>query len=164
MVLPDSELVIGVLANLEGATLPDLAGFHIVDEILGLPKTLDWIDAAITGTKTVYDMKEKANKDAIPAQIKNAPATHKLSEFAGVYTHPIYGDLSITYDSKKKGQELGFKYRVFEGEMSHYHYDSFKTIIRAPTIVSHQLVSFITSEKGSISGVQVSLDSRVVFE
>ncbi|KAF9431476.1 hypothetical protein BGZ76_000253 [Entomortierella beljakovae] len=149
IMFPDSELVVGILTNAGDSTLQMGIPYYIADEILGLPKTRDWIGNAINDTKTNYELAAEAIKNAYPPQIKNAPASHKLSDFAGVYTDPLYGDLSITLGKNSKGkEELTLKLRVYESKLSHYHYDSFKTVIKYSATIFPELVSFVTDQDG----------------
>ncbi|KAG0017324.1 hypothetical protein BGZ80_008404 [Entomortierella chlamydospora] len=162
---PDSELVVAHLTNIYSNALPEISYLYIADEILGLPKTMDWAQMAISGTQQWYDEANMALKGFIPERVKNKPPSHDLREFAGDYTDPVYGDLTIRVEKGHKGkEELRIKLRVFEGKLEHYHFDSFKTTLAYSVIHVTQLVTFVTGKDGKVTGVQVTLESEVKFQ
>ncbi|KAF9395258.1 hypothetical protein BGX21_010013 [Mortierella sp. AD011] len=162
---PDSELVVAHLTNIYSNALPEISYLYIADEVLGLPKTMDWAQMAISGTQQWYDEASMALKGFIPERIKNKPPSHDLREFAGDYTDPVYGDLTICIEKGDKGkEELRLRLRVFEGKLEHYHFDSFKTTLAYSVIHVTQLVTFVTGKDGKVTGVQVTLESEVEFQ
>ncbi|KAF9349547.1 hypothetical protein BGX26_012169, partial [Mortierella sp. AD094] len=164
---PDSDLVIAHVANTHQASLPDFSMYYVVEQILGLPRTQDWMQKCLQKTVAEYDRVAAARKGDFPAKIKNKPASHPLSEFAGDYTDPVYGDLSIILKKDSKGEEgLHFKLRVYEGILTHYHYDSFNTTFGYSAVYVTELVTFETGQDGKVSGVRVMLDppNRVTFQ
>ncbi|KAF9352059.1 hypothetical protein BGX26_010038 [Mortierella sp. AD094] len=162
MLFPDSELVIAHIANLDLGALPIYSGYHIADEILGLPKTQDWIENAVNTTRDMFDVYAAIAEGNFPKRIKNKPPTHELSELAGVYSNPLYGELHIRLEKGDEGkEELCINLRVFEGKLEHYHYDSFKVVLRHSSLSFAQLVTFATGPDGEISGFQIELLDRV---
>ncbi|KAG0000798.1 hypothetical protein BGZ79_005454 [Entomortierella chlamydospora] len=162
---PDEELVIAQLTNAYTDFTPGTLSYSIADEILGLPKTEDWMQKAINMTQAMYKKMGMANKELSPPRVMDKPASHKLSEFAGVYTNPIYGNLSIVLKKDGKGEdELNLEFRVYEGKLTHYHYDSFSTTFCHSAISVTDLVTFRTGQDGKVSGVQIRLDSWAEFE
>ncbi|KAF9353055.1 hypothetical protein BGX26_009154 [Mortierella sp. AD094] len=162
---PDEELVIAQLTNAYTDFFSTTVAYYIADEILGLPKTEDWMQKTIDLTQTMYKKIGVARKVTSPLQVKNKPASHKLSEFAGVYTNPVYGDLSIVLKKDSTGEEeLSIKIRVFEGKLTHYHYDSFSTTLSHSAFCITELVTFMTGQDGKVSGIQIKLDSLAQFE
>ncbi|KAF9348593.1 hypothetical protein BGX26_013000 [Mortierella sp. AD094] len=162
---PDSELVVAHLTNSYSNALPEAAFFYIADELLGLPKTIDWIQIAIDGTQQIYDGAAMALKGVFPERIKNKPPSHNLREFAGDYTDPVYGDLTVRLEKGDKGkEELHIRLHVYEGKLEHYHFDSFSTTLAYSVVHSTQLVTFVTGQDGKVTGIQVALESAVEFQ
>ncbi|KAF9352064.1 hypothetical protein BGX26_010043 [Mortierella sp. AD094] len=159
---PDSELVIAHLVNIETGMFPAYSAYHIADELLGLPKTQDWIEETIKETRESFDSIAKDAEGDFPKRIENKPSTRELSELAGVYSNPLYGDLFIRLERGDEGkEELSIKLRVFEGKLEHYHYDSFKAVMRHSTFVLPQLVTFVTGADGEISGFHTEFLDRL---
>ncbi|KAF9097818.1 hypothetical protein BGX27_000910, partial [Mortierella sp. AM989] len=159
-VYPDSELVIAHLANTDFAYL-SLFNFYIADEVLGLPKTMDWIQKTVNITQGLYASQAEAEKGELPERIENKPPSHEISEFVGDYTDPVYGDISVRLEGSR---DLIIKMRVYEGKLKHYHYDSFSTTFRYSSIVLTSLITFVTGQDGKISGLQITLESLVEFQ
>lgn len=132
-IFPDSDLVITVLSNIYDATLPSLIPLYIVDEILDLPRTRDWLgQQAMEGTKRSYDEAAEEERGInLPPRLKNKPAVHPVEEYAGVYSSPLFaGDVTITVETDGdenglKKSELHFMFNAFTSKVEHYHYDTF---------------------------------------
>ncbi|KAF9110887.1 hypothetical protein BGX27_005755 [Mortierella sp. AM989] len=159
---PDSDLVVAHLANVETAILPFYSAYHIADELLGLYKSQNWIDVAINGTQNMFKNIARVAKGNFPKRIENKSSTRELNEFAGDYSNPIYGDISIHLErSIDDKEELYIKFRVFEGKLEHYHYDSFSTVMGHAALVLGELVTFVTGQDGNVSGFQIELHARI---
>ncbi|KAF8978886.1 hypothetical protein BGZ46_006050 [Entomortierella lignicola] len=164
-IFPDADLVVAHLTNILTGSLTSFSAYLIADQLLGLPKTQDWIEASIENSKTFFDTLETAKRGVFPKRIENKPATHELNEFAGDYWSPAYGDISVRLEINNEGEkELYLKYRVNENKLDHYHYDSFTTTWQRP-FESAQLITFSTGEDGKITELRTELDStNVVFK
>ncbi|KAF9209253.1 hypothetical protein BGZ49_005530 [Haplosporangium sp. Z 27] len=154
---PDSELVIAQLSNSQPSYLIGNSAYYIADQILGLPKTTDWAQQAINYTQLSYEQRDVVSRGDLPRRIENSPASHKLSEYTGVYTDPVYGDLNVRLEKNRKNNKEGLhmRLRVFEGKLDHYHFDSFNTTFGYSAIQAVQLVTFITGQDGSVTGVEL---------
>ncbi len=85
----------------------------------------------------------------------NAPHGHDLSDYAGSYHHPAYGQMTITHDA----DQLHWAWRIFSGALSHRHYETFD----APRLVyelnpDHLAISFLTDRDGNVSGLSAQLE------
>ncbi|KAF9101305.1 hypothetical protein BGX27_011538 [Mortierella sp. AM989] len=153
--LPDSELVIAHVANIGTAELT-LQSFHyIADELLGLPKTQDWITMAINASRDMFD-ELKPDQSNFPKRIENKPASHELSEFVGNYWDPVYNEVSVYLKTSCEGkEELYLKFRIFDEKLEHYHYDSFTTNWSFSTMYIAQFCTFVTGDDGQIAGLRL---------
>ncbi|KAF9096033.1 hypothetical protein BGX29_008769, partial [Mortierella sp. GBA35] len=168
-VYPDLDLVVSVLSNVSIAGIIGYISYHVVDELLGLPKTQDWLfDKTIKATKAAYKMQESAIKGPLPKRIENKPHVHALQEYVGEYTEGTYGDVSISLHEeeedatntdadhqqgqKEKKQVLYFKYGGFHNKMEHYHFETFKVVLKVFAIVDGAGVNFQTGSDGKVVG------------
>ncbi|KAF9344096.1 hypothetical protein BGX26_004823 [Mortierella sp. AD094] len=163
---PDSELAIAHLTNTDTTRLPVYSVYHIADEILGLPKTEDWLQTTIEKSQQLFNQTAEAIRGNFPKRIKNKPSTRELSEFEGDYVHPIFGELSVRLErsngvKEEKKEELSFKFSVYEGKLEHYHYDSFRAFAKYSVFFISELVTFVTGDDGDISGFKLKLDGEV---
>jgi len=124
---PSDSIGIIVLSNQNGSAVPGIVRNLIADRLLHLPYK-DWN----TYLKGITD---KANADAKKAlasrqsdRIANAPATHQLNDYTGVYTNPGYGSFEIT--AKEDSLFAGFPLHTWW--LKHYHYDVFEPFDKDP--------------------------------
>ncbi|KAF9340675.1 hypothetical protein BGX26_008912, partial [Mortierella sp. AD094] len=87
--VPNSDLVIASLTNIDVAQLLANIPYYVLDEILDLPKTQDWITGeSIKDTLRVYKNHAEEAKGDLPERVENKPPAHRLGEFVGNYSHP----------------------------------------------------------------------------
>ncbi|KAI8596036.1 hypothetical protein EDD21DRAFT_17737 [Dissophora ornata] len=169
VLFPDSDLVVAVLSNIFAAQLPTFVPFYLADEILGLTETQDWMGEVAVGlTRNLYESIANVTHGTFPPRIKNKPATHLLHQYVGVYSNPLFGDMSITLEkSEAEGvfkKELHFQFNTFQSTMEHYHFDSFIVVFDLFSVKYPQMLTFITGEDGKIEGFQFKyLDSTEVL-
>ncbi len=92
---PSDSIGIIVLSNQNGSAVPCIIRNLLSDRLLHLPYK-DW-DTYLKGItdKAKADAK-KALATRQSSRIANAPATHNLNDYAGIYTNPGYGSFEIT--------------------------------------------------------------------
>ncbi|KAF9419443.1 hypothetical protein BGZ94_009404 [Podila epigama] len=153
-VYPYDELVVAVLTNTERSGLPTGVAYHVADELLGLPKILDWLNSAtVEYTKAGYQYGAAMENGIFPERIPNKPSTHTLADFAGEYFHAGHGTLYVRIEGSKLQAQLS----VFKGELSHYHYDTFTSTLQFSATKGGALISFTTGGNGKVSGVSLSV-------
>ncbi|KAH7056548.1 beta-lactamase/transpeptidase-like protein [Linnemannia elongata] len=127
-IYPDLDLVVAVLANVNKTALTEHVSHYILDELLGLPRTQDWLfGVSPKETKEKYTMADMGFKGQLPKKIENRPPVHALKEYAGVYNHLAHGDISIVYNETEDA--LYFKHPAFESKLEHYHFELFKCVL-----------------------------------
>ncbi|KAG0197669.1 hypothetical protein BGX33_000432 [Mortierella sp. NVP41] len=168
-VYPDLDLVVSVLCNFGKAYIVADLHCYIVDELLGLPKTEDWLfDNLIKKVKSLYEKSELAAKGPLPKRIENKPHVHALQEYVGEYTEGTYGDVSISLHEeeedatntdadhqqgqKEKKQVLYFKYGGFHNKMEHYHFETFKVVLKLFWVAEGLGINFQTGSDGKVVG------------
>ncbi|KAG0024598.1 hypothetical protein BGZ80_000899 [Entomortierella chlamydospora] len=152
--VPNSDLVIACLANIDAALLTNIS-YHVLDEILDLPKTQDWITSEfVKDTLRIYEDYANIAKGDLPERIENRPPAHGLGAYVGDYSHPVYGNISIRLEEEL----LFFKMRTFDNEMEHYHFDSFKAFLHDFATKLTILVNFQTGQDGKVEGFKVDFD------
>ncbi|KAF8928004.1 beta-lactamase/transpeptidase-like protein [Dissophora ornata] len=155
VIFPDSELVVAFLLNAEFSSLLHVP-FYIADELLGLPKTQDWIgDLAVNATKQNFDDIESLAKGDFPPRIENKPPSHELEDMVGEYSSLVNGNISISLVRSEGVGMLHIKLAAFDGVLEHYHYDSFSTSLSHAGFKIGVLVSFVTGQDGKIEGLNL---------
>lgn len=147
-----------ILTNADLTSLPQKAIYHIADELLGLRKTHDWLNNAAAVTEKRFAIEEKWRKGDFPERIPNKPPTHELSAYAGEYNHPGYGTIAV----RLEGSKLHIALPALKGVLTHYHYDSFTTVLEHTSVKVAELVTFSTGNDGKVLGVSLSVFGTVI--
>ncbi|KAK3829963.1 MAG: beta-lactamase/transpeptidase-like protein [Linnemannia gamsii] len=147
---PDDDLVIAVLTNIHVTEFPSNLPFYIADGFLGLYRTENWIhEYSVKETQEIYDGCKSRNK--IPVRIVNKPYSRDLTDYAGDYTHPVFGKITI---SLQGDGSLRLMMRTLEGKLEHHHYESFKGVFHEFAMRGSLFFTFITGSKGSVEAVE----------
>jgi hypothetical protein len=165
-IFPDADLVIVALTNTNSSSLINCLPLYIAEKLLDLPTTQDWIsDLALTGTKTIYDIREAAlGRDHLPKRVPDKPAAQALQAYEGTYTHPALGEITVrveadssstttTTTTTKQMDALFSKLGPFDSKLEHYHFDSFVVTLNDVDVKLTDLVTFRTASDGSVVGL-----------
>jgi Beta-lactamase class C and other penicillin binding proteins len=143
--IPGEQLGIFMVHNgSPGGSLRSVMAFPVIDRLLGLSYTpwserykKDYLEAKI---------QEKKFKDSINAtQVKNTVPSHALAAYTGIYSNPMYGDISI----ELQNGQLVFLFRKQTSTLYHFHYDQFITKEEGNDKPDFRL-NFLTNNKGDI--------------
>ncbi|MFG0275529.1 MAG: serine hydrolase [Phycisphaerales bacterium] len=124
--IPEEELGVVVLTNMNGTVLTNVAVNEVFDAYLGADDH-DWADEA----KKVLDTAEAMGKQTIEQlearRVEGTSPTLPLEAYAGTYRHRFYGDIVVAIEDGALVVSRG----DLVGDASHWHYDSFKVENRA---------------------------------
>jgi hypothetical protein len=154
--MPKDNLGLVVLTNLNGSFLPWALMFNIYDRLLGLDQK-PWSQRFKEIIDKLKAEGEKAQKEADKDRRLNAKPSHPLEDYAGEYSHPGYGTVSIV----KEGDGLKARYNGRDFALSHYHYDVFdlKDLIEAES--GAVKVTFGLDLKGNVMTAAAQLEPTV---
>jgi len=157
--MPDDDIGCVILVNADSSMFGMALASEIFDRFLNVKDKTEWFD--------FYDGKYKALIDEMMAKLneifdskkEGKQPSHDLSEYAGTYTHPGYGEITVSC----QGEGLSAKYHSFDLKLSHLHYDIF-------TFILHKMplsVSFTSNVKGEIDALAIPFESSadpIVFK
>ena len=119
--LPDREVGIYVLANLDHAELRHALMYRFFDLSAGLPER-DWSADLLA----LYgDLRERSRAGRLEAEQRRAADTQPglpLDRYAGTYVSPTYGRAVVTLRDGRLHLEFGRR----AGTLSHWEYESFR--------------------------------------
>jgi CubicO group peptidase (beta-lactamase class C family) len=148
MLVPEENLGVVILTNAEEAGAFDSILFHILDSYFGLPPT-DWIAAH----KAADEQEEKEGAEVMKRQETSRAADSKpsllLDKYAGVYTDPWYGPVTIRMEGGKLVFTLDHTPKAI-ADLQPWQYDTFKAHWRDHTI-EDAFVTFALRSDGSIN-------------
>ena len=149
---------IGVIVFVIGdhaAPLYNVITYNIYERLLGMDLT-PWNERRLADRIKGKAAGKESRAKAGAARVANAPATHPLADYTGVYEHPAYG--TVTFSLKDSSLEFNFHKIILP--LTHFHYDRFDS----PNDEQYGLwsFSFYNSPQGEIDRAVVSLDENEV--
>ncbi|MBX2894121.1 MAG: serine hydrolase [Cyclobacteriaceae bacterium] len=156
---PSDSVGIVVLVNQNGSAVPSVVRNIISDRILKV-KATDW-------NKELKDRRDKALAEQKKAaatrssnKVKGTKPSRILAEFTGKYSHPAYGEFTITYDR----DSLIANFKRMKLWLAHHHYDVFDSYAiengKADTTTNENSTQFqfFGNEVGEISKVAIKIE------
>lgn len=131
--------------------------FNIYEKLLGLDQT-PWSERRlkdrILGKQAEKEGRSKAGLD----QVKNTKPSHVIEDYAGIFEHPAYGDLTISL----KGNQLQFDFHKIILPLNHYHFDRFDT--PDDENEGKWSINYLTNPQGEIDKLVMPVDEgEVIF-
>ncbi|HRG11292.1 MAG TPA: serine hydrolase, partial [Cyclobacteriaceae bacterium] len=114
---PSDSVGIVVLVNQNGSAVPSVVRNIISDRILRVKPT-DWNKELKERRDKAVTEQKKAAATRSSNKVKGAKPSHILAEFTGKYSHPAYGDFTITYDR----DSLFANFKRMKLWLAHHHY------------------------------------------
>jgi CubicO group peptidase (beta-lactamase class C family) len=152
--LPDDDLSVIVLCNMDRSPLPEILSLYVTDLFLNLEpidfhgRYLRAAAAANSGALSDKDREKHNRRDG-------TKPSHKADEYAATYEHPAYGLMTVTADGKKLTADLN----GHVSELRHWHYDTYRATF--PGLTTKYDLTFATNDRGNIDAVTVLFEPRV---
>jgi CubicO group peptidase (beta-lactamase class C family) len=130
-ILPKQKL--GVVVMMNTWAMPYLHGSlagHILDTLLGL-ETTDSVAGTIAADKTGRERTAKALADMDNERAKNTKPSVALEKYAGTYTDPLFGDMTVTLEEDRLVLQFSGGEKA---DLAHWHYDTFDVQWRDPLL------------------------------
>jgi CubicO group peptidase (beta-lactamase class C family) len=153
--LPNENIGVSVLTNLNGNPLPDIVAFYVIDELLDL-EPIEWQARSRVLKETAEAATDTAKAEVVD-HVKGTKPSHKLEEFVGDYENPGYGIISVNMDGKK----LKAVYNKINLPLEHWHYDVFKAEAKDVPGEPKLMFTFLTNVIGDIDRLRVPMDVSV---
>ncbi|MGD9581758.1 MAG: serine hydrolase, partial [Vampirovibrionia bacterium] len=149
--MPKDNIGIVVLSN-SATNLPSLIANNAYDRLLGLNQ-INWNQRGKDKEQETKQLIEKLKQNASnEPKIKSKPS-HKLTDYAGKYTHPAYGTLTISIDNNKLKGDYITKFLI-----EHDKYDVFNAIDPDDKDDEGMKMQFFTDKEGNIYKLSLPLE------
>jgi CubicO group peptidase (beta-lactamase class C family) len=152
--LPDEGVGVGVIVNKTDSFLPVVVTYHLLDRILGL-EPVDWNTMLKSIDDNVKKIPAESGAQSQELRIADTHPAHPLTEYAGTYHHPGYGDIEICCEHDALTVHLGGAV----SPLHHYHYEAFH--FEYSRFEWEGLLNFQTDSSGDVVGFTVKLESFV---
>lgn len=154
--LPADKIGVVVLTNLDGNPLPNIVAWSVFDRLLGLSLT-PWNQRLLAEEAGGKKAEQEAKDKGYSAQKTGTHPSHDLKEYAGDYSHPGYGTVSIAQD----GDHFKMTFNKISRPLQHYHYDVFQVPADPLDPFEKMKVMFVTDLDGDISSISMPLQPDV---
>ena len=150
--VPEEKLGIVILTNMNGSVISMPLVYRIIDAYIGQPQK-DWSSDLMSKYKPLLEQGRAAAKKAESERVMGTRSSLDLAGYVGTYKSDLYGELKVREENGKLKINIG---PAFDGEMEHWHYDTFRAtfvgsgITRAP-------VTFNLNAQGKVDNVTVGL-------
>jgi CubicO group peptidase (beta-lactamase class C family) len=152
--MPQRGIGVVVLTNRNGNPLPTIVAYNAYDRLLELDE-LPWSRRIKEEADRLKEAGAKAKEKSATDRKAEAPPSHRLGDYTGLFEHPGYGVIAIVM---KDGQ-LELTYNSMPFALEHYHYDIFEMTYELFDM--RMKVSFFTDVKGNISSLSIPLEASV---
>lgn len=161
---PSDSIGIVVLSNQNGSAVPGVVRNLVADRLLHLAYK-DWESYLKGAAVKAKSEANKARSTHESTRIANAPATHSLHDFTGIYSNPGYGNFEITL----KDDSLFARFPLHTWWLRHDHYDIFEPFDKDPkegidtsdNEGDNFRLQFDMDAAGTITGVSVNLEAAL---
>jgi CubicO group peptidase (beta-lactamase class C family) len=154
---PDDHLGIAVMMNTWGAgVLHGMLTNRIADAYLGFPAR-DWSGDLLPRKAQIRGQDAQALIALEAARHSNAPASHDIPAYAGVYVDSLYGEQTVRSANGKLTLQMATGQIA---DLTHWSYDTFLTMWRDPLFREEypSLLTFSADSDGAINHLVIHLN------
>lgn len=121
--VPEHDLGLVVLTNTSGRNnLFTALQYRVLDAYLGMPER-DWSGIYLEQSRAAEARQAEALAQVEASRIEGTSPSRALADYAGRYTHPMYGDARV----RQAGDGLRLDWGPsFQGTLAHWHHDVFR--------------------------------------
>jgi hypothetical protein len=156
--LPDDQIGVVILANLDQSRFRDALAVDVFDHALGL-QSLPWNARLLERAHKEAEAENATEEKGLTGRKEGTHPSHDLKEFVGEYANPGYGRLTIALSNSPN--TLQFKLNELTRTVEHFHYDTFAVPPDPIDPLEKEKISFITDLNGDVSSVSMPLEENV---
>ena len=154
--MPNSNIGLVILSNLNGTPLPQIISYNIYDRLLKLDQVA-WSDRLKDQEAKTKASQDESNKRGLSPRKMGTKPSHDIKEYVGEYEHPAYGVVKIDRD----GGDLRIAFHDFSAPLVHFHYDVFLAHDKQINRLEGIKVQFKMDIDGDISSLSVPFEPAV---
>src|SRR5271165_353618 len=154
--LPGERMGVVVLTNLDGNPVPDIVTMNVFDRLLGLDQ-IPWNRRMLASEGGAKNAEQEAKNKGYTTRKLGTHLSHELKEYAGDYSNPGYGMVTI----EPSGESFKLTFNKITRPLEHYHYDQFQVPADPLDPFQKMKVSFVTGTDGDISSLSMPLQPDV---
>jgi CubicO group peptidase (beta-lactamase class C family) len=148
--IPEARLGVVVLCNLGGTSFPVAIMHRALDAYLGAPPR-DWSGSLLALERKAEARDDSTRKAFEAARVPDTRPSLPLEKYAGTYDDSLYGQLDI---AEQGGKLVARKGPAFVGDLTHWHFDTFKVTWRDRRLGSTYF-TFAVDAEGKVPSLEV---------
>lgn len=121
-VIPDEKIGVYVFGNLDHAEVRHALMYKVFDMLAGQENGRDWSTEMLVLYRNLDKRAEEAEKKQLAKRVMNTKPSFPLEHYAGVYSHPLYGDATVLVKAGKLHVQRSSKQWL---TLEHWHFDTF---------------------------------------
>jgi len=149
--VPEENLGIVILTNLNGTEIAYPLVYRIIDAFLKEPQT-DYSTDMIKAYKPIREQAAVAEKKAEAERVTGTRPSLDLAKYVGTYRSELYGDAKVSIEDGQLKVEFG----PLVSKLEHWHFDTFRATFVTSGISKVPLV-FTLSAQGKLDAVTFSI-------
>jgi CubicO group peptidase (beta-lactamase class C family) len=154
VMVPELKLGVAVLTNQESGYAFNAITNRVLDHYLGATPAIDYVRVYKRLEQSGLASVEAAEKAAAARRDSTSGPSLPLASYAGTYTDPWYGDVSIKHEGRKL--VLRFTHTpLLVGDLQHWQHDTFLARWRDRELRADAFVTFALNPDGSIDQMKM---------
>lgn len=155
--LPNDDLGLVILTNLNGTGVPERLVRHSIDRLLHLTP-IDWNGEAVAKRDGAKKANDEAKAKKASVRKTGTKPSHPLADYAGDYEHPGYGVLKVAV----AGDHLDATYNDIQTPLEHWHYEVWNGTGKGTDPAMEDLKFLFQGDmRGNVAAVAVQLEPSV---
>ena len=148
--LPEEQLGVVVLSNMNGSALPSAILHTIFDRYLG-SSGKDWSAILLAGEQGRRRQATEAAARVVAQRIPGTRPSLPLARYAGTYVDSMYGEVVVREQGGGLAIAMG---PAFDGTLEHWHLDTFRATWRDP-FIGPTFVTFVVDQTARVARASV---------
>jgi CubicO group peptidase (beta-lactamase class C family) len=159
--LPQDNVGVVVLTDLDGNPLPTIVANNVFDRLLGLDQ-VPWNQRYLDIEKKGKEGEEAAKKGGYTQPVPGTHPSHELKDYVGQYENPGYGIVTIAQEGAGAGNDFEMTLNTkLHSPLRHFHYDIWQVPENELDPLQKVLIAFHTDVKGNISSLSGPFEPNV---
>lgn len=151
MMIPERKLGVVVLENSMSGVMQPVSQL-LLDRMLNVQPPFDWL----AGFQKLEQLRSEMVQKRVPAEPRTGTKPSlDLAEYAGRYADPWRGEVEIKFENGKLAIRFS-RTEWLQGELEHWHHDTFVARWRDRYLNADALVSFVLGADGRIREVRMA--------
>jgi CubicO group peptidase (beta-lactamase class C family) len=147
--LPEEKLGIVALTNANGSPLATIATLRAIDAFLAAPPR-DWSAEYLKVRTRQMAANKETETRRLAQRMSGTKPSLSLEKYAGVYADSMYGEAKVIAENGRLRATYG---TMFDGELEHWHYDTFRATWKARNM-GRTFLTFALDSDGKVRGVE----------